>query len=256
MNVVQSNQVSRVCAITNKRKEKRSDPGTMVSILSASYAKVQLQTILGVLNSSMATVPRKLDGENWDWQTIDTTETQLELRRLIAEWDKSGPNLQQLFKQNPDLQERCSRGTMLLIPTKEGRAQLAWTPHQTVNKSSPQKAAALTHFIQFLVNPLALELGGPCMRCDKFYVKNTTRQKTYCSRRCGTGRTALSATQRRREAEYAKKLLMAQQKIEQYVASRTRAGWKEWVGAKTKGEITEKWLTRAVNSGKLIPPAR
>ena len=31
--------------------------------------------------------------------------------------------------------------------------------------------------------------------CGKFYIKNTTRQKTYCSRRCGMGRTALSATQ-------------------------------------------------------------
>jgi hypothetical protein len=73
------------------------------------------------------------------------------------------------------------------------------------------------------------------------------------------GRTALSATQKRREADYAKKLLRAQQTIEQYGKVRRREGWKEWVCAKTSGEIveiTEKWLTRAVNSGKLIPPAK
>jgi hypothetical protein len=45
------------------------------------------------------------------------------------------------------------------------------------------------------------------MRCDKFYVKKTKRQKTYCSRACGTFSTALLAPQKRREAAYAKKLL-------------------------------------------------
>jgi hypothetical protein len=72
------------------------------------------------------------------------------------------------------------------------------------------------------------------------------------------GQHSLSATQKRREAGYAKKFLMAQQLIEQYGQVRRREGWKEWVCAKTSGEtveITEKWLTRALNSGKLIPPA-
>jgi hypothetical protein len=30
--------------------------------------------------------------------------------------------------------------------------------------------------------------------------------------------------------------------------------WKKWVRAKTGNEITEQWLTRAVNSGKLACP--
>jgi len=178
-----------------------------------------------------------------------------ELRRLIAEWNRSGPNLLRLFKQDPDLQEKCIRGTTLLIPTRDGVAQLAWTPHRANHKNFSQKDAALEHFTEFLVNPLALKLGGPCERCGKFYIKNTTRQKTYCSRRCGMGRTALSATQKRREAGHAKKLLTAQQMIEQYGKVRRWKGWKEWVHAESKGEITEKWLTRAVNLGKLIPPA-
>lgn len=179
---------------------------------------------------------------------------QQELHRLIAEWNKSGPNLDKLFKQNPDLQESCTRGTTLLIPTRDGVAQLAWTPDRTGPLNSPQKEAALSCFAQFLVNPLALKLGGPCARCGKFYIKNTTRQKTYCSGRCGTARTALSATQQRRQAGYAKKLLMAQQAVEQYGKARSRKGWKEWVLARTKGEITDKWLTRAVNLGRLAPP--
>jgi Amidohydrolase family len=156
-----------------------------------------------VLNSSEAKIPCKLNDSHWDWQIVDRTEMQQELRRLIAEWNRSGPNLQRLFKQDPDLQEKCTRGTTLLIPTRDGVAQLAWTPHRANHKNFSQKDAALEHFIEFLVNPLALKLGGPCERCARFYIKSTKRQKTYCSRRCGMGRTALSATQKRREAGYA-----------------------------------------------------
>ena len=46
------------------------------------------------------------------------------------------------------------------------------------------------------------------------------------------------------------KLLTAQQRIEQYGKLRTRVRWKEWARSKTKGEITEKWLTRAVKFGE------
>jgi len=180
---------------------------------------------------------------------------QQDLRRLIGEWDRSGPNLYALFKKHPDLQERCSRGTTLLIPTREGVAQLAWTPSRISSGNSPQKEAALTHFIRFLVNPLATKLGGPCARCDRFYIKNTSRQKTYCSTRCGTARTALSATQQRRKKDYEKKLLWARRLIEQYGSKRVRMGWKEWIAVKTKGVITEKWLTRAENLGKIQLPA-
>jgi hypothetical protein len=66
--------------------------------------------------------------------------------------------------------------------------------------------------------------------------------------------TALSATQKRRQAEYDKKLLRALRLVEEHAKEQTRLTWKEWVSAKTKGEITEKWLTRAEGLKRLIPP--
>lgn len=41
----------------------------------------------------------------------------------------------------------------------------------------------------------------------------------------------------------------------EYGDTRTPKGWKEWICPKTMGGITEKWLTRAENLGKILPPA-
>jgi len=65
---------------------------------------------------------------------------------------------------------------------------------------------------------------------------------------------ALAATRKRREAERAENLLIAQRGIEEWATVRTRDPWKQWVSAQTK--ITPKWLTRAVNRGELRPPIK
>lgn len=208
-----------------------------------------------MLNSPAVTVPYWLDDSNWEWRNTDSTDAQQELRRLIAEWNRSGPNLLKLFKENPELQASCSEGTTHLIPNRDGVAQLAWFPRVKGHKNRSQKDAALSCFIQFLVNPLATSLGGPCERCERFYIKNTKRQKKYCSPRCGTAVTALSATQRRRKASYSRKLMIAERAMAQWSKRNSaRMPWKKWVKAHTNNEITEQWLTRAVNSGKLDAP--
>jgi hypothetical protein len=244
-----------VRTITHQRPKRRKESGPQISILAPGYARFQLQTTVDMLNASNATVPHWLNDSNWEWRNTDITEAQQELRRLIAEWNRSGPNLLELFKQNPELEASCTEGTTLLIPTGDGVAQLVWLPGRSGHKNASQKDVALTRFIQFLVNPLAATLGGPCQRCGKFYVKNTTRQKTYCSRGCGTANTALAATQKRRQAGYSRKLMIAQRAIEQWnKRGSPRTSWKKWVSAHTKKGITQQWLTRAVNSGKLAAP--
>jgi hypothetical protein len=88
-----------VRAITHTKKAKKVDTsGPKISILSPSYAKLQLQSTLPMLNSSTGIVPRWLDESEWESQTIDTTEAQQELRRLIAAWNKSGPNLEKALQ--------------------------------------------------------------------------------------------------------------------------------------------------------------
>ena len=210
--------------------------------------------MLRVLNSSTAKVPKWSDDSNWEWQSIDITEQHEELHRLLAKWSRSGSNLLTLFKENSELRESCCHGTTLLSSTRDGVAQLTWFPHRLEHKHASQKDRALTQFIESLVNPLAWKLGGPCAGCNRFYLKNTKRQIKYCSRGCSTNTTAQSATKRRREAEYSEKLFEAQLLIQKWSWHPRREKWKPWVAAKSKRMITEKWLTRAVNLGKLSPP--
>lgn len=80
-------------------------------------------------------VPHWLNDSNWEWRDTDITEAQQELRRLIAKWNRSGPNLLKLFKENPDLQASCTEGTTMLIPNTDGVAQLAWFPRAVGHKN-------------------------------------------------------------------------------------------------------------------------
>jgi hypothetical protein len=130
-----------------------------------------------------------LDHSRWEWQEMDVTERQKELRRLVAMWEKTNRNLDKLFKQNPDLQESCVSGKTMLIPSRDGVAQLAWLPDLRGWHSTPQKTEALRLFIGLLVNPLSRFLGGPCARCGRYFAKTDPRQKTHCSRRAATLKT-------------------------------------------------------------------
>ena len=173
--------------------------GPNISILHPGYSKLELDYVIRALNSSTERLPFPLDASNWEWRSQDVEERQQELRRLINEWEKSDRNLLTLFKRKPDLEECCMEGKTYLMPTRDGVPQLAWLPVLKGPRVSPQKIAALTLFTQFLVNPLSLKLGGPCARCDTYYVKNTPRQKVYCSRTCGKGNTAQATTRKRRK---------------------------------------------------------
>jgi len=226
-----------------------------ISILSPLYSKAQLENMLRLLNSSTSRMPLWTGRSRWTWTTVDTSEIRHELRRLVTAWLDSGPNLLKLFKQHPDLQTCCTRGTTILVPTREGIPQLSWKPHLGSFKASTHKMIARGHFAEFIMNPLSETLGGPCARCDMFYIKRLNRRKKYCSTRCKSSTTALSATQKRRQADYAEKLFRAERARDLYNEKAHREkNWKKWVCGETG--ITVKWITRAVNAGKLLPPFR
>ena len=176
-----------------------------------------------------------------------------EVRRLISAWMKSGPNLLKLLRDNPELNGTCTQGRTFLMPSRDGVAQLGWVPHQGDPTLSPQVAAARTVFATFLVNPLSQKLGGPCARCGDYFLKRTQGQKVFCKRQCGTMSTALSSTRKRREAESAATLRKAEREISKWCKLRgRRPDWKKWVAGEAGVHV--KWLTLAVNKGRLLPP--
>jgi hypothetical protein len=208
----------------------------------------------GKLKSVLVGQPEDLTGLCWVLNLKEPAELVSELRRLVANWQNSGPNLAQLLRDDPVLAERAKHGRTLLIPTNVGKGHLLWLSNPPRFNPISWKDTALTHFMGLIVNPRWDKLGGPCHRCDKYYVKQTSRQKKYCSRRCGSTSTAVDTARKRRAEELANKLLLAQSAANRWTTIRTRRPWKEWVSAKTG--ITAKWLTRAVNRGDLQTPRK
>jgi hypothetical protein len=129
----------------------------------------QLEFIVRVLNS-------KTDGA--------------ELRKLVQAWQESGPNLRTMFTKNSALRQRIGQSICLLEPKGKG-GKFIWMP-RTAGKGKLQgKQAALSMFVTLIVHPELDRFAGPCPRCSNYYLKNSARQKVYCSRTCGAYKNAL-----------------------------------------------------------------
>jgi hypothetical protein len=173
---------------------------------------------------------------------------------LVRSWQASGPNLIKMFQKDPELEKRCMHGRTLLIPTKTGRAYLSWLPNPPNDQVFSQRDQALTHFMALIVNPEWELLGGPCPRCDRYFLKKAHRKRIYCSSKCGAATTAIETRRKKLRDLYEEKLRTAQEAIAAWTRSRTSQDWKAWVANKTG--LSLNWLTHAVNQGKLLPGTR
>ncbi len=194
------------------------------------------------------------DGLN-DWPTDPAN---LELRRLIAAWHKSGPNLKAMLGADPALsQNLMSDFRALYYPTESGRAHILFSPH-----GDPQDvhSDARARFMWITLSPDWNKFGGPCPRCGKYFIRKTAKQSVYCSRRCASQDTAIKRTTEVRQERHLHKLNVAKEAIIEWgklwKRGRVKKGWKEWVAAyNPHAEITTRFLTRAVNQGALEAPS-
>lgn len=246
--------------IRNPKTKRRKIIGPGPFIVSPSYSELQIDVIKEALNSREQQVPALVKGQplGWEWRTRNVTERKRELRRLFGLWQDSDRNLSTLFKQHRDLQKACSAGTTFLVPNRDGKAQLAWSPDLGNLQLSSQKKEALRLFVQYLVNPLSDKLRGPCARCDDYYVQNRVDNKAYCSRQCGSGKTALASTQARRQQAKKTRLEAAKSAVVEWEMNSHDGRWDLFVAKKVSecsiDPVTVKWVTRAVNNGELRPP--
>lgn len=235
-------------------RRKDSKQTTHLSILSPSYAKFQLNNLLELLNKGTSKIPNPDADSDSIWKVVDKSDVQRRLKSLVSQWMECDQNLSKLFRRSPTLAHNCANGKTFLIPNRDGIPQLAWSPVLSDGITIPVERTALTHFVQLIVNPLAPTLGGPCARCGNFYAKKTKRQNTYCSKNCGSASTALLATRKRRDEAKVEKIQWAQKEIWNWDEARPPQPWKKWVSARTRGEITVKWLTRAAGEGLIARP--
>lgn len=177
---------------------------------------------------------------------------QKELRQLVSSWMDSGPDLLELFRKEPELKRLVTHGVTRFYPVQGGRGHLDWIP--TVSEDLPPRyyAQALEDFMILIANPLWELLGGPCARCNNYYLKKAKRQKIYCSRSCGAKQTAHEAVKRRRQEEHSRKLHLAAEAVRQWDEKKRRMTWKKWVSI--QAGVTDRWITRAVNRGELSTP--
>jgi hypothetical protein len=246
--------------IINLRSKRKKNAQTGTFLVSPSNAKLQMNGIVNTLNSETQRVPESVKGQEWDWEwrTRDVTERKRELRRLIGLWQDSDRNLSLLFKRHPELQSACRAGKTFLIPNRDGKAQLAWSPDLGDLQSSFQKKEALRLFVQFLVNPLSDKLQGPCARCDDYYLQSRPNNKIYCKRQCGSAKTALAAIQASREEVKNTRLEAAKKAVIEW-ENKPNGDWKESVAKRvsdcSRDPVTVKWVARAITNGELDPPS-
>jgi hypothetical protein len=212
-----------------------------------------LEAVVAYLNLSEVPIP--VFGPGFTFQKLRTwnfTPFKQALRKLVKEWQDSGPNMELLIERNPSLWEKIKRVTIELKSTSTGGVRVE--PGAIPQEKSLPRFDLLVHafFLLLIMNPYWNRLGGPCARCDNYYVKKTNRQKVYCSKHCGLMETSINANRKRRSRLHIEKVEKARIVIAKWETTRTKRNWKTWVSEKTG--FTINWLTRAVARGDLHEP--
>ena len=177
-----------------------------------------------------------------------------EFRRLVSLWKESGPNLSKLFKEHPEIEDACRKMRAFLLPTDSGTGRIVLVPGIEGMEPSNPETIALDLFRGLLMNPYSEYLGGPCVRCDRYYVKKTKAQTHYCSQACGHKDSSAGTNRRDRQKTNSHKLVEATKYVDAWKTARTKDAWKSWVSKRSN--ISKNWLTRAVNRGDLQEPEK
>lgn len=233
-------------------KQRRTQPRKIGYEPDPWLAKRQLKDLVKTLNKTRIRVAPAKTPEIFRIHHLELSEQQNVLRRLVKKWLESGPNLRKMLDEEPELKIRTKDGRTTFWPTAKGRGHLDWVAYPSETEPPTPDDAALIDFMTLVTNPQWELLGGPCARCEDYYLKKVKRYSKYCSRKCSSKETALRATKGRRAKEQEANIRLAQDCIDQWSKLKPRQAWKRWV-SQTTG-ISVRWLTRAENKKKIKPP--
>jgi len=166
--------------------------------------------------------------------------------RHISDWFKLGRVTNRLFSKYPDL-EKISIQTYVR-GTNSPHAEAIYTPY---TESSEPMIKAQIRFLNFLLNPHNEYFGGPCRKCNRYFIGKTRRRKrVYCSQACGRTVSSRQATKQKRELVRTELV----KKIEEEIAGMDFSpDWKRRI-VKRCPEITLHIITRALNAGEIKAP--
>jgi len=111
-----------------------------------------------------------------------------------------------------------------------------WSSNYPPRAPNTPEQWAIRWFALLLLNPLCEKLGGPCERCDCYYIKARSNQKKYCGGRCAGLASAKRYTVAQATAER-----------EALVESAARF-WPQWT--ERKHPIRSFWVAKRVNAAR------
>jgi hypothetical protein len=169
------------------------------------------------------------------------------LRALAESWEESGRDLNQLFERYPALRIQVERGRTKLLVDRSGRGHLDWEP--LLSQSPTPAEEAIASFAKLVGNPFVNALAFPCKKCHKYFLKNSKRERVYCSRACGSKTTATESVKKSRVAERERAIDRARRAIEVWKLRSRRLDCKSWV--RQESGLTLHWLTLREKEGSL-----
>lgn len=192
-----------------------------------------------------------------------------EMRRLVNGWERSERDVAKMLLTHAELKpylygdrKQLPPWRAMPLPSGSGLRVILMPngPNHPMTREELIRDEARLMFLHFLIHPLRERLcKEPCVRCARYYVKKTARQKVYCSRRCSRDGTAAFATKSRLREERDHKLRIASEEARNWISARTDKDWKTWVASRKSAKrvgITPKFLTRAVNNSELQAPRK
>jgi hypothetical protein len=130
------------------------------SILLLSPSLEQVEAIAECLNTEFAEFAAPGPG-GWGKARIDYRPIQKELKRLVQQWQDSGPNVAKLLDADPFLRSEISQFRAQLIPTRESFGKVVFDIESETLSVTDPLFAAVGLFLNFLLNPFNVRLGGP-----------------------------------------------------------------------------------------------
>ena len=219
-------------------------------------AHLQIQEVVAALNRPSVR-KRQRTSDPFEIRRLPYSDKEDMLRSLISRWMASGPNLRKMLDDEPKLKRLVSPGETQFYPGQQGRGYLYWKPSPPKVGLENWEIEAIKAFTMLITNPFWAKLCGPCPQCEDYFLRKTDRKRVYCSQRCSSRHTAISATAEKRLQTSKEKILKAQHEIDEWKKAKPRSNWKVWVAARTSRSripLTVHWLSRAVNSELISPP--
>lgn len=183
-------------------------------------------------------------------RTLPLDEMQVQFRRLVTEWQECNWSLLKMFRRNQPLSGAADCVQVSIYPKNAGGASLRWAMRNDPTATPKQKA--MGYFLEFVTNPLWRSLAGPCKECEQYFVRESARNRGYCSKKCSSRQTARTAGRQRIERERIRKIRIAEVRLARWSDGSRREDWKRFVARDP--ELTVRWITTAVTRGDLSPP--